>query len=87
VHDSFGYSRLLNDLEAVRDALASLGLMAASEQVSRAIAFYGGGSPTEFIGESRIALATVLREVDLPATVRATVDGVLSQINLAFDRR
>ena len=85
--DAFGYGRLLADLEAIRTMLASAGLARASEEVSRAIAFSGGGSPTEFMGESRIALLRVLDESNLPRAAREETERVVKQIDLGFENR
>jgi hypothetical protein len=53
--------------------------------VHRASGFYGGGSPSEFLGESRLALAATLDSVrDLPVELVSRIRAIIAEIDEGF---
>jgi hypothetical protein len=79
------YSDLYQFLCSLRDSLTAHGQKEASDQINRASRFYGG-SPTEFLDESRIALLAVRKyaKKHLSDDQVNAIDGVVAQINASF---
>jgi hypothetical protein len=79
------YSDLLRFLRTVQDELIRTGSLAESERVARALLF-SGGSMTEFMGESRIALRAVRNSATQHLDDRwlERIDSVIGQIDSAF---
>jgi hypothetical protein len=67
--------------------LTKLGLNGAADKVRRAAA-QGAGLSTEFLGESRLALADALRAADanLQASERSQLVAVIAQLDKALQR-
>jgi hypothetical protein len=82
--DPHGYRRLNQWLDGLSVRLAGLGLLEEAAAARRASQFFGG-SPTEFLGESRIALRAI-RAQQLPADLRSEVDQVIDDIDEGFRR-
>ena len=79
------YNDLYQFLCSLRDSLSAHGLKEASDKIDRASHFFYG-SPTEFLGESRIALLAVRNHAknDLSDDQVNAIDSVVAQINAAF---
>lgn len=83
-HDTQPYRRLLGILGHIKRSLRSLGRPRAAEIVRDAMQFYGG-SPAEFLGESRLALRNILEvEQGLPADMRFQIKEIVEQIDAGF---
>jgi hypothetical protein len=79
-----GYDRLARALDFLAVEVRAAGLDPSN--IEAASRFYGG-SPTEFLGESLIALeALMLDGAELPSSVRAFVRALISELRRAFDR-
>jgi hypothetical protein len=83
--DPHGYDRLARALDFVAIEVRSAGLDPSNIETARR--FYGSGSPSEFLGESLVALETlVLDGAELPSSVLAFVQAVIAEIRQGFDR-
>lgn len=83
--DPYGYERLRDALLSFATELTTTGHDAESEIVDRAVAFYGGGSPSEFLGESRAALRTALASAhELPTGLQQRMTAVIADIDEGF---
>lgn len=84
--DPSGYLRLHRSLRFLSEELAHVGQLDAQASIDRADAFFGG-SPTEFLGESLLALQALLNgSLELPPAMRAFVAGLAAEINEGFRR-
>lgn len=84
--DPNGYLRLRRALTFIAQELREAGETEPVEQVERAIAFFGG-SPSEFLGESLIALEHVLGcPVAVAPSTHAFVDALASEMREGFAR-
>jgi len=84
--DPHGYRRLKDFLVEVEVQLKASGNEVESQFVHQAGRFFGGGSRSEFLGESRIALSAVLQSAcDLPAELRKRIRTVLDEIDEGFE--
>ena len=82
--DPYGYDRLARALDFLAIEVRSAGL--DSSNIESARRFYGR-SPTEFLGETLIALeALTLDGGELPSSVLAFVQALISELRQAFDR-
>lgn len=82
--DQHGYGRLRDALLGFEADLASTGHHAESRIVERAVHFYVG-SPSEFLGESRIALLTTLDSAhNLPPDIAQRMRTVVAEIDEGF---
>jgi hypothetical protein len=76
--------RLKRAMLGLATELSGLGHVTESEQVQRAAAFYGG-SPSEFLGESRAAMRAVLGSgLDLPAGLVQRMESLIDEIDEGF---
>ncbi len=83
--DPHGYERLRDALLSFATELTTTGHNTESEIVDRGVAFYGGGSPSEFLGESRAALRSALGSAhDLPTELRQRMMAVVAEIDEGF---
>jgi hypothetical protein len=83
--DPHGYGQLFASLTHIEDQLRALGKPKAAERINFATKFYGSGSPTELLGESRLALEAVLNEeANLSGGVIAEIRETLEKINEGF---
>jgi hypothetical protein len=86
-HDPHGYRRLHDDLRAIEARLDQLGRSELAGHIRDALRFYGTGSPSEYLGESRLALQRVLAAgPDLPHELRAAVADQMSLIEQGQQR-
>ena len=84
--DPGGYRRLRRALTFIGQELRETDETESAEDVERAIAFFGG-SPTEFLGESLIALERVLGgPASLASSTRALAEALASEIREGLDR-
>jgi hypothetical protein len=84
--DAGGYLRLRRALIFIGQELRETDETDSAERVERAIAFFSG-SPSEFLGESLIALEGVLgRPAPLAPSMRAFVSALAAEIREGFDR-
>jgi hypothetical protein len=84
-NDPHGYGRLHRFLLDVEKQLAADGYDAESMRVHQASRFYGGGSPSEFLGESRLALlATLNAAPSLPNEFAQRIENVVAEIDEGF---
>lgn len=84
--DPGGYLRLRRALTFIGQELRETDETESAEHIERAIAFFGG-SPTEFLGESLIALERVLGgPVALAPPTRTLAEALASEIREGFDR-
>jgi hypothetical protein len=82
--DPHGYVRLRDALLGFEVDLASTGHHAESKIVERAVHFYVG-SPSEFLGESRIALLTTLDSAhNLPLDLAQRIRTIIAEIDEGF---
>jgi len=83
--DPQGYERVRDSLLGFATEPTTTGHDSESEIVRSAVGFYGGGSPSEFLGESRAALRTVLGSApDLPPRLREQLTAVIAEIDEGF---
>jgi hypothetical protein len=83
--DPHGYGRLRDLLADVEEALAATHNNREASLVHRAVLFYGGGSPSEFLGESRVALeATLASARDLPVELVSRIRAIIAEIDEGF---
>ena len=82
--DPHGYMRLKRAMLGFAAELSGAGHVTESEQVEHAAAFYGG-SPSEFLGESRAAMDAVLGSgLDLPAGLVQRMKSLVAEIDEGF---
>lgn len=82
--DPLGYDRLARALDFLIVESGAAGV--DSQQIQLARRFYGG-SPTEFLGESLIALEQLLAEGDdLPPSVQAFASSMAGEIRHGFEQ-
>jgi hypothetical protein len=85
-NDPHGYIQLYDVLLVISSKLRILGRGESADRIFLATQFRGG-SPTEFLGESRLALqATLDSERDLPSDIVAEIQNTLEEVNEGFDR-
>ncbi len=85
--DRHGYRRLHDELRAIEAGLEQLGRSELADYIRNALRFYGTGSPSEYLGESRLALQRVLAaDPDLPEEFRAALADQLSLIEQGQQR-
>jgi hypothetical protein len=83
--DPHGWGRLHDFLAEVEEALAATDNDREASLVHRAWRFFGGGSPTEFLGESRLALAATLDSArDLPVELVSRIRAMIADIDEGF---
>jgi hypothetical protein len=83
-NDPHGYVRLREALLGFARELAAAGHDAESDNVRQAAAFYGG-SPSEFLGESRSAmLAALASGQDLPGGIVQRMRTLVAEIDEGF---
>ena len=83
--ESSGYQVLHGKLLLFVERLRKLDHESAAKIIEDAAEYYGGGMPSEFLGESRIALEKVLStSVDLPNELRESMKGVVAKITRGF---
>jgi hypothetical protein len=83
--DPYGYTRLHQFLLEAERALSAAGKRREASRLHQASLFYGGGSPTEFLGESRRALIAVLEgDRDLPPGLPSRMRAILAEIDEGF---
>ena len=84
-NDPHGYGRLHSFLLETEQALSACGNDREAGLVRQASFFYGGGSPSEFLGESRRALTAVLDSASgLPADVVIRIRAMIEEIDRGF---
>lgn len=72
--DPHGYGHLHAELTRIAQELDRLGQPELGDQVRYALRFFGTGSPSEYVGESRLALEGVLADsTALPDELRARI--------------
>jgi hypothetical protein len=85
--DPHGYDQLFASLIHMGEQLTASGKSKAAERINFATKFYGTGSPTEFLGESRLALEAILNEeVNLSGSIVTEIRETLEKINEGFRR-
>ena len=84
--DPHGYQRLFRSLEFIAKECREAGASAAARELERAMAFFGTGSASEYLGEASIALAVAARTEPLPPSVRAFASAVESEIRSGWNR-
>ena len=85
--DPQGYARLSEALVRFGQRLQLLGDTASAHKIREAARLYGGGSPTEFLGESRLALQSVLASAHgLPTDLISAMSAIVDDINDGFKR-
>jgi len=85
--DPQGYARLNETLVRFGHRLQLLGDTASAHKIREAAQLYGGGSPTEFLGESRLALQSVLASAQgLPTDLISAMRAVVDEIDDGFQR-
>ena len=83
--DVRGDRLLYESLQDIEVRLLSVGRPDAARRVHEASEFYGGGSPSEFLGESRLVLTDVVAESEgMPVDLLAAIMDVIAKINIAF---
>ena len=83
--DPHGYTRLQGAMLGFAADLSAAGYLTESERVQHAAAFYGGGSPTEFLGESRSAMLAVLASgPDLRVGLVERMRSMIAEIDEGF---
>ena len=83
--DPHGYARLTRSLVFLRDELLQHGHHDQATEVSRALT-YACGSPSEYLGESRIVLRCVASTAPLPASILAFASSLADEIDEGFRR-
>jgi hypothetical protein len=84
MNDPHGYARLARSLDFLIVEVGEAG--ADSSGLSVARRFYGG-SPSEFLGESLLALEATLNQADsLPSSVAAFAHALAAEIRVGFQR-
>jgi hypothetical protein len=84
--DPGGYLRLRRALTFIGQELREADQIGPAERVERVVAF-SGGSPTEFLGESLIALEVLLGgPASLAPSLREFVAALAAEIREGFDR-
>ena len=84
MNDPHGYARLARSLDFLIVEVSEA--KADSSGLSLARRFYGG-SPSEFLGESLLALEATLNQAELlPSSVVAFADALAAEIRLGFQR-
>jgi len=84
MNDPHGYDRLARALDFLVAELRAAQLDSSGLERARR---FQTGSPSEFLGESLLALEAVLRNVDyLPPSVAAFIEALASEIRLGFER-
>jgi hypothetical protein len=83
--DPHGYRRLYRALHDIEQRLLASGDVEGAGAVHSASMFYGG-SPTEFLGEARLALQTIAAHEGLPDGLMSQVNGLIEEINEGFRR-
>lgn len=84
MNDPHGYVRLARGLDFLIVEVSEAD--ADSSGLSLARRFYGG-SPSEFLGESLLALEATLNQAEsLPSSVVAFADALAAEIRLGFQR-
>jgi len=82
--DPHGYARLARALDFLVLEAEAAHIDPAGLNVARR--FYGG-SPSEFLGESLLALEAILMSLDrLPPSIDAFVEALVAEIRLGFER-
>jgi len=84
-NDPHGYRQLHEALRSLQQRLEQLGSCRSAERIGKAADFYGVASPSEYLGESRIALEEVLKaEQGLPEYVQCEIRGIRDDIDIGF---
>jgi len=84
MNDPHGYARLARGLNFLVVEVEAAKLDPTG--LDHALQFYGG-SPSEFLGESLLALEAVLTSLDqLPPSVGAFANALAAEIRLGFER-
>lgn len=84
--DSHGYARLQQALEVIADQLDGLGQAELGDRIRSAMRFYGTGSPSEYVGEAKLALHDVVAGgSSLPGELRDTIAVQLDLIQQGHD--
>jgi hypothetical protein len=84
--DPQGYRRLNQTLMEIEQRLLAAGDSSAAAAVHGATLFYGGGSPTEFLGEARLALRALADLQALPDDLQRRVRETILAIDEGFRR-
>jgi hypothetical protein len=83
--DPHGYRRLRDFLLEIAQELSMFGNDLEAELVLKASLFYGSGSPSEFLGESRRALKAVLESTsNLSAETVRRIRAMIGEIDEGF---
>lgn len=84
MNDPHGYTRLARSLDFLIVEVSEAGAEPSGLSVARR--FYGG-SPSEFLGESLLALEATLNQADsLPSSIVAFADALAAEIRVGFQR-
>ena len=84
MNDAHGYSRLVRGLDFLIVEASEANV--DSSGLSLARRFYGG-SPSEFLGESLLALEAIVNQAEsLPSSVVAFADALAAEIRVGFQR-
>jgi len=84
-HDPHGYGRLKDFLGEIERILAASGNETESQLVHHAGLFFGGGSPSEFLGEARLALLSTLHSAhDVPVELVERIHQMICAIDEGF---
>jgi hypothetical protein len=86
MEDKYGYVKLKSTLENIADKLNKEGYDDLANEVLRASKFYGG-MPSEFMGESWLALRKVLAcKNELSSETFELAESLCKEIKLGFER-
>lgn len=86
MEDKYGYLKLKSTLEIIAEKLIQENQQALANEVARATKFYGG-MPSEFMGESWLALKKILgNKQKLSDDTVILVEDIYKQIEKGFER-